>query len=222
MNYKVNNGIYKLDFELSKLEKEIIEECEIIMQEKNFQYLSIPSTINPLTFKRQDIKINTFGYGPQEVLAGSAEQGILEYFSDQEVQPMKIYSKNTCYRFENEYEGLKRVKEFTKVEQFVFCEEKDVENNFNLILSNAIELLNRYNIKYREVNVTNIDPGYHKKKIDLEVWTEQYGWMETHSCSYFGEEQAKRYGITGATHTLSNTGVATPRILIPLIEEHNK
>lgn len=222
MDYKVENGIYKLDFELSQLEKEILEECDIILQEKKFQYLSISSTIKPSTFYKQDIKTNTFKYGPQEVLAGSAEQGILEYFTNQKVEPMKIYSKNTCFRIEDQYEGLKKVKEFTKIEQFIFCNKEDVEQNFNLILSNAIELLNRYDLKYRRVDVTTKDSGYHRKKIDLEVWTEQYGWMETHSCSYFGEEQTKRYNITGTTHTLSNTGVATPRILIPLIERFKK
>ena len=56
------------------------------------------------------------------------------------------------------------------------------------------------------------------KKYDIEVKTKQYGWMETHSCTYFGEEQSKRFEITGATHTISNTGIASPRILIPFIE----
>ena len=75
---------------------------------------------------------------------------------------------------------------------------------------------------YRLQDVTKTDPGYHKRKIDIEVWTEQYGCLETHSCSYFGEEQTKRYNIKGATYTVSNTGIAVPRILIPIIEKRKE
>ena len=77
-------------------------------------------------------------------------------------------------------------------------------------------------IKYRVVDVTDRDPGYHIKKYDIEIETKQFGWMETHSCSYFGTEQSKRFNITGANHTISNTGIASPRILIPFIEDENK
>jgi seryl-tRNA synthetase len=221
LNYHVENGIYKLDFNLSKLEREILLDCAEILESAGFKYLSVPTTIKRNTFTRQEISKTTYEYGSDEVLAGSAEQGILEYFSNSIVEPMKIYAQNTCFRTENKFEGLKRVKEFTKVEQYIFCHKKDVEENFELMLENARKLLRKYEIKFREVNVTNIDPGYHMKKIDIEVWTKQYGWMETHSCSYFGTEQSKRYGITGANHTMSNTGVATPRILVPLIEKMN-
>lgn len=222
MEYKVENGIYKLDFELSKLEKEMLEECTFILDTAGFKYLHIPSTISPETFHKQEIKSKTFSYGENEVLAGSAEQGILEYFANSKVDQMKIYSKNTCFRIEDQYEDLKHVKEFTKIEQFVFCYEEKVDYMFEKLLNNAYSLLNEYNIKHRTIDVTDKDFGYHKKKFDIEVWTEKYGWMETHSCSYFGEEQSKRYNISGATHTLSNTGIAVPRTLIPLIEKNKK
>ncbi|MNO32588.1 Serine--tRNA ligase [compost metagenome] len=222
MEYRVENGIYKLDFELSRLEKEILEECMIILENTGFKYLYVPSTITPETFQKQQIKAKTFRYGENEVLAGSAEQGILEYFANSKVDEMKIYSKNTCFRTEDYYEGLKRVKEFTKVEQFIFCYEEKVDEMFEQLLNNAYTLLKEYDIKYRTIDVTSKDFGYHKKKFDIEVWTEKYGWMETHSCSYFGEEQSKRYNIAGAKHTLSNTGIAVPRVLIPLIEKNKK
>ena len=54
--------------------------------------------------------------------------------------------------------------------------------------------MDKYNIEYRVVDVTKLDFGYHVKKYDIEVKTKQYGWLETHSCSYFGEEQSKRFG----------------------------
>lgn len=218
MQYKVENGIYKLNFELSKLEKQIINDCVSILERNNFQYLSIPSTILLSTFEKQQIKTDTFLYGKNDILAGSAEQGILEYFTNQYVEPMKIYSMNTCFRVEDKYEDLIRVKEFYKVEQYIFCHENNYEENMNILIHNALELLEKYNIEYRVIDVTKKDEGYHLKKLDVEVWTKKYGWMETHSCSYFGTEQSSRYNITGANHTLSNTGIATPRILIPLIE----
>jgi len=218
MSYYVQNGIYKLGFELSKLERQILRDMEDHLIYNNFNYLSVPSTITIDTFIKQQIKSQTFKYEHNSVLGGSAEQGILEYFSNKHVKPQKIYSKNSCFRVEDEYIDLLRVKEFYKIEQFIFCEEKDAEDMFEHALLNGIWLLEQYNLKYREVDVTKLDPGYHKKKIDLEVYTKKYGWIETHSCTYFGEEQTKRYNITGATHTISNTGVATPRILIPLIE----
>ena len=54
--------------------------------------------------------------------------------------------------------------------------------------------MDKYNIEFRVVDVTKLDLGYHVKKYDIEVKTKQYGWLETHSCSYFGEEQSKRFG----------------------------
>ena len=89
------------------------------------------------------------------------------------------------------------------------------------MLDNSTNFLKDYSIKHRIVNVTNIDPGYHIKKYDIEIFSKNSGWVETHSCSYFGEEQTKRFNISGATHTISNTGIATPRILIPFIEDEN-
>lgn len=87
------------------------------------------------------------------------------------------------------------------------------------MLENSLLFLKRHNIEYRLVDTTERDEGYHKLKYDIEVLTKEYGWLETHSCTYFGEEQSKRFGITGATHTISNTGIASPRILVPFIEK---
>jgi uncharacterized membrane protein (UPF0182 family) len=63
------------------------------------------------------------------------------------------------------------------------------------------------------------NPGYHVFKKDVEVHTEAYGWIETHSYTYFGYEQVKRHDIRGDVHTISNTGLASPRILIPFLEK---
>lgn len=217
--YKVNNGICNLDFSLSRLEKRLFREFEDLLESKGFKYLSIPSSILYETFRKQGLDVNSLSVDHIHSLSGSAEQGILQYFTNSEVKPLLIYAKNQCFRHENyQFNGLQRCKEFIKLEQFCFCYKNEWKNNFELLLNNAIEFLNKYQIKHRVVDVTKRDSGYHIKKYDIEIYTKTYGWLESHSCTYFGEEQTKRFNITGAIHSISNTGIASPRILIPFIE----
>lgn len=220
MNYSVNNGIYNLDFKLSKIEKDILDYCCNLLETKGFQYLSVPITIKQDTFIKQGAALRSWvlDQNANQLLGGSAEQGILEYFTNKYVKSLKIYSKNSCFRTEQIYEDLARVKEFQKVEQFIFCEENEWEENFSLVIHNALDVLEKFEIKYRVIDVTEKDEGYHKKKYDIEILTKKYGWLETHSCTYFGDEQTKRFNITGSNHTISCTGIATPRVLIPIIE----
>lgn len=220
MKYKSQNGIIKLGFELSLLEKTLMDEFSERLESRGFRYLSVPSIITDHTFRRQEIPTETLRVG-DGVLAGSAEQGILEIFADTYVEPSLIYAKNACFRSENKYDELRRLKEFNKLEQFAFCYENDWRDTFELLLGNATDFLEDKGIRHRVVNMTEKDEGYHVLKYDIEIFTETYGWLESHSCTYFGEEQARRFGITGAMHTISNTGIASPRILIPFIEGVN-
>lgn len=223
MDFQVQNGIYNLGFKLSKLEKILLDEFSKKLEDKGFNYLSIPTGITWETLLMQGVVgVNGTHYiDNSHCLGGSAEQGILQFFSRQEVEPMKIYARNQCFRKEDKYEGLVHLKEFTKIEQFCFCYEDDWQENFELVLRNSEDFLKEYQIPYRVVNVTDSDQGYHVKKYDIEIKSEKFGWVETHSCSYFGEQQTKRFFISGATHTISNTGIATPRILIPFIENED-
>ena len=111
---------------------------------------------------------------------------------------------------------------FKKIEHFCFCKPENAEKYFQELLKNSTDFLEKYNIEYRIVDKTKTDEGYHLKKYDIEVKTKKYGWLETHSCTYFGDEQTKRLNITGNLHTISNTGIASPRILIPFIEKNFK
>ncbi|MFZ3591608.1 aminoacyl--tRNA ligase-related protein [Bacillus sp. DJP31] len=226
MNYKVSNGIYNLDFKLSGLEKKIQDEYCELLEEKGFNYLSIPSTIRYETFLKQEAQppektllVDDRNHKHGHCLSGSAETGILEYFENNRVEPMFIYAKNSCFRYEKEYIDLIRTKEFTKIEQYCFCEEKDWKEKFHFLLDNATSFLEKHDIQYRVIDVTDQDEGYHKQKFDVQIWSVEHGWIESHSCTYFGNEQTKRFNITGATHTISNTGIASPRILIPFIEK---
>lgn len=220
-NYKTKDGIYYLDFELSKLELELFREFEDMLLEKGYKYLSLPSAGSWDVIEKQEVvtKEYSLGIDERQALFGSAEQGFLEYFQNKEVtEEQYLFSFNECFRNEQNLEGLKRLREFKKLEQFCFCKKENVSKAFDELLNNSIEFLKRHNIEYRIVDRTHLDPGYHIKKYDIEVKTKQYGWLETHSCTYFGEEQTKRLNIKGGLHTISNTGIASPRILIPFIE----
>jgi seryl-tRNA synthetase len=215
---RTESGVYKLDFQMSKLERDLMREFSDMLESKGFKYLYVPSIIRQDSFSRQGLDVDTLRIDTDTVLSGSAEQGILEYFTDSYVEPQLIYAQNTCFRQEDVYEGFKRLKEFNKLEQFCFTTENKWKEKFDLLLDNATTFLNRKGITNRVVNVTDRDGGYHKVKFDVEIYTKTYGWLESHSCSYFGTEQTDRFNITGATHTISNTGLASPRILIPFIE----
>lgn len=226
MKYQVENGIYFLDEDAAKIERDIINLSIDQLGLVGFSYLTIPSVVKEETFDRQDIE--QFGFQKRKsfsdcnlILAGSAEQGILEYFSDQEVSPKRVCSFNHCFREEESYDGLLRVREFRKVEQFVFCKPEDWDFEFELCLQNCEFICDHLKYKHRRT-VMNEDLGYHKKKIDIEIHTKTYGWIEICSCSYFADEQTKRFGITGGVHTISCTGVASPRILIPILENQVK
>lgn len=217
---QIRNGIFFPDFKTSELERKLFEEFERLLRNAGFRYLSIPSLVMKDTYVKQEVVSwdKVFKINEEFALAGSAEQGILEYFKDSQVESMGIYAKNQCFRAEENYEGFKRLREFIKLEQYIFCEEKDYKEKFDLVLNLALDFLRYFSIKHRVINVTDRDPGYHLLKYDIEVYTKTYDWIETHSCSYFGTEQTKRFNITGATHTISNTGIASPRILIPFLE----
>lgn len=224
-NYYVKDGIYYIDYELSKLEFDLFREFEDMLLEKGYKYLSLPSAGSWEVIERQGVVSCDYSLGidDRQALFGSAEQGFLEYFQNSEVnEELFLFSLNECFRNEQILNGLKSLREFKKLEQYCFCKPENSDKCFEELLNNSIEFLKRHNIEYRVVDKTLEDPGYHIKKYDIEVKTENYGWMETHSCTYFADEQTKRLNIEGGMHTISNTGIASPRILIPFIEKTRK
>ena len=216
------NGVFFPGAIVSAIERDLFLRFTAILESNQFHYLSIPSTVTRETIERQGVVSweKVIKLSDTTCLSGSAEQGILEKFTDQEIlgAEWRVYAENQCFRNETTYVGLKYLREFRKLEQFVFCGPDNWEPGFQLVLNLAKQLLEENEITYREVDVTTRDPGYHIKKVDLEVLTKTYGWLETHSCTYFGDEQTRRFGIRGLTHTISNTGVASPRILVPILE----
>lgn len=175
-------------------------------------------------------------------LVGTSEVPLVSYYSGEVVdveQPIKIAGVSNCFRSEagsagRDVRGLYRVHQFAKVEQVVICKNDPElsEQMLQEITKNAEDLLQLLELPYRVVAVCTGDIGQGVyKKYDIETWMpsrENYG--ETQSASNLLEFQARRSNIRYRDEngqlqyctTLNNTAVATPRILIPLLENHQR
>lgn len=179
----------------------------------------------------------------EEYFAGTAEVAAMAYFGDtvlaRESLPRKILAFSPCFRREagshgTDTKGIMRVHEFYKVEQVVLCEGDHTQSvRFHEeLLANAEELVQALGIPYRVVLNCGGDLGIGQvKKYDIEAWVPSEGrFRETHSCSYFHDFQTRRLNIrykdaegkTRFAHSLNNTALATPRILIPLAENNQR
>lgn len=173
-------------------------------------------------------------------LVGTSEVALVSYHSnetfDNENELPKMYcGYSSCYRREagtygKDTRGLYRVHQFTKIEQVIMCK-ADFDEQYKLhdfLLANAEEIMQDLKIPYRVVKVCTGDMGIGQvRKHDIEAWMPSRGkYSETHSCSSFNDFQARRSNIkykdkdgnTKYCYTLNNTAIASPRILIPLLE----
>ena len=172
-------------------------------------------------------------------LIGTSEVPIASYHLDelltQAELPKRYAGYSTCYRREagtygKDTRGLYRVHQFYKVEQVVICEaDSEVSAKFHKeLLNNSEELLQALKLPYRVVDVCAGDMGQGQVyKNDIETWMpSRQAYSETHSCSTLHDFQARRLnlrykdenGKNRVCHTLNNTLVASPRILIPIME----
>ena len=175
-----------------------------------------------------------------QALVGTAEVPVTGYHSDEildEAELPKLYfARTTCFRREagaggKDTRGLYRIHYFDKLEQVVVCQADAAESArwHDIIVKNAEDVLQALELPYRVVEVCTGEMGQGKVRMfDIETWMpsrEAYG--ETHSASRFHDFQARRLNLryrSAATgkpafcHTLNNTVIASPRILIPLLE----
>ncbi|MCK4999492.1 MAG: serine--tRNA ligase [Anaerohalosphaera sp.] len=172
-------------------------------------------------------------------LVGTAEVPVTAYRSGEilaeEELPLKFVAMSTCFRREagaagKDTRGLYRIHQFDKVEQ-VIIGPNDIQKSKEFhaeILANSEAVMQAMNIPYRIVNVCTGDLGRGQaQKFDIEAWMpsrKSYG--ETHSASRFYEFQARRMNLRYKNaekknvfcHTLNNTVIASPRVLIPIME----
>ena len=177
------------------------------------------------------------------LLAGTAEVPINSLYAGEQLSqgelPITIAGISAAFRREagsagRDVRGLIRVHEFRKVEQYVLCEASQEEGLkwFEKLLANAEGILRALELPYRVLQNCTGDMGAGKVLMyDLETWVpSEAKYRETHSCSYLGDWQARRTGLRYRdaqgklqfAHTLNNTGIASPRILVPLLENHQQ
>lgn len=172
-------------------------------------------------------------------LVGTAEVPLTSFYAgeilDSKDLPIRMAAMSSCFRREagaagRDTRGLYRVHQFRKVEQVVICRNDEAASlaEHAFILENSEEILRLLELPYRVVNVCGGDLGMPQvQKFDIEAWMpsrEAFG--ETHSASRCHEFQARRLGLryrdedgrVHYAHTLNNTAIASPRILIPIME----
>jgi seryl-tRNA synthetase len=174
-------------------------------------------------------------------LAGTAEVVLTSLHSGEILEanklPVLYAGYSPCFRREagsagKDVRGLLRVHQFVKVEQYVICEADEAQSAewHARLLELAESLLRDLEIPYQVIETSTGDMGLGKYRMnDLESWVPSLGkYRETHSCSTLHDWQARRANIRyrGAdgkvrfAHTLNNTALASPRILVPLLENH--
>ena len=180
--------------------------------------------------------------GEGKWLVGTSEVPLVSYYADEIVdvqKPIKLAAVSTCFRSEvgsggRDVRGLYRVHQFAKVEQVILCapDAEESERMLQEITGHAEELLQLLELPYRVVAVCTGDMSQKTyKQYDIETWMPSRGaYGETHSSSNLHDFQARRSNIRyrnaegqlAYCHTLNNTAVASPRILIPLLENHQQ
>lgn len=176
-------------------------------------------------------------------LAGTAEVGLANYHAQEILAeaelPLRYAGFSACFRREagtygKETRGLYRVHQFHKIEMFSYTRPEDSEKEHELLLSVAEDLLQKLDLPYQVVLNCGGDLGLPQyKKWDIETWMPGMGkYGETHSCSNDTDYQARslnmRFRRSGGgkeneiefVNTLNNTALASPRILIPILENY--
>jgi len=216
-----------------------------VLTERGFNVMDVPVIVRPEALERtgffptgieQTYELN----GENRWLAGTSEVSLVSLYSDEIVEmdsPLRLAGMSACFRREvgsagRDVRGLYRVHQFSKIEQVVICE-NDATTSDNIlqeITANAEYILELLELPYRVMAVCTGDMSQKThKQYDIETWMPSRGaYGETHSASNLLDFQARRSNIRYRgpdgrlqyCHTLNNTAVATPRILIPLLENH--
>lgn len=176
-------------------------------------------------------------------LVGTAEPSLLAYYADETLNekdlPIKMVGFSPCYRREvggygQDTKGIYRIHEFMKVEQVVLARAdlNESEKLFQEMNENARELLRELELPHRVVQIASRDMGAGKYKMyDIECWMpSRKAYGETHSNSNLTDWQARRLNIkyrsrqgkTQFVYTLNNTVIASPRILIAILENNQQ
>jgi len=230
------------------LEQSVLRFALDTMVARGFTPVSVPSFANEAAF----IGTGHFPTGRDQVyrielddiyLAGTSEVTLNSLHAGEILNegalPILYAGMSACFRREagsagKDVRGLIRVHQFNKVEQFVICRNDDAESEkwHQNLLATSEQILRDLEIPYRVVECCTGDMGLGKYRMfDMESWVPSEGkYRETHSCSNLHDWQARRTdlryrdegGKVRYVHTLNNTAAATPRLLVPLLENHQE
>jgi seryl-tRNA synthetase len=237
---------YCLKGRLALLETKLMTWALERIAEAGFTPITVPAIAREQAFLNQGQfpghREETYELGNDELwLAGTAEVALTSLHSGEIIEadklPILYAGFSPCFRREagsagKDVRGLLRVHQFVKVEQYVICEADEGQSAewHAKLLGLAEELLQALEIPYQVVETSTGDMGLGKYRMnDIESWVPSLGkYRETHSCSTLHDWQARRANLRyrGAdgkvrfAHTLNNTALASPRILVPLVENH--
>ena len=237
------NGFYYLLGDIARLHEGVIAYARDFMIAKGFTYCIPPFMIrsNVVTGVMSFDEMESMMYkieGEDLYLIGTSEHSMIGKFIDtintKESLPQTLTSYSPCFRKEKgahgiEERGIYRIHQFEKQEMVVVCEPEDSMDWFNKMYNYTVELFVSMDIPVRALECCSGDLADLKvKSIDVEAWSpRQQKYFEVGSCSNLGDAQARRLGIrikgekgNYFAHTLNNTVVAPPRMLIALLENH--
>lgn len=236
-------GFYYLQGDIARLHSAVISYARDFMIDRGFTYCLPPFMI------RSDVVTGVMSFDEMEdmmykiegedlYLIGTSEHSMIGRYintiQEEDKLPLSLTSYSPCFRKEVgahgiEERGVYRIHQFEKQEMVVICKPEDSKDWFEKLWQNTVDLFRSLDIPVRTLECCSGDLADLKvKSLDVEAWSpRQKKYFEVGSCSNLGDAQARRLGIrirgqegNYFAHTLNNTVVAPPRMLIAYLENH--
>ena len=238
------NGFYYLMGDIARLHEAVLARARDFMIDKGFTYVIPPFMIHGavvegvMSFPEMDAMMYKIE-GEDLYLIGTSEHSMIGRFKDQILDgaqlPQTLTSYSPCFRKEKgahglEERGVYRIHQFEKQEMIVVCKPEESMDWYEKLWQYSVELFRSFNIPVRQLECCSGDLADLKvKSCDIEAWSpRQQKYFEVCSCSNLGDAQARRLkiryrgedGKLYLAHTLNNTCVAPPRMLIAFLENN--
>ena len=238
------NGFYYLMGDIARLHSAVLAYARDFMIDKGFTYCIPPYMIHGdavngvMSFEEKENMMYKIE-GEDLYLIGTSEHSMIAKFKDQILKesdlPITMTSYSPCFRKEVgshgiEERGVYRIHQFEKQEMVVLCKKEDSEEWYNKMWNYSVELFRSLNIPVRKLVCCSGDLADLKyRSCDIEAWSpRQQKYFEVCSCSNLTDAQARRLGIRYKredgekefVHTLNNTVIAPPRMLIAFLENN--
>ena len=238
------NGFYYLKGDIARLQSAILSYARDFMIDRGYTYYIPPFMIRSsvvdgvMSFSEMENMMYKIE-GEDLYLIGTSEHSMIgkfiNTFLEEESLPQRLTSYSPCFRKEVgahgiEERGVYRIHQFEKQEMIIVCRPEESPAMFNELWKNTVDFFRSMDIPVRTLECCSGDLADLKvKSLDVEAWSpRQQKYFEVGSCSNLGDAQARRLGIriknkqkgNYFAHTLNNTVVAPPRMLIAFLENH--